>query len=446
MRILSLGHALPDSQIDNYSWANALSFFDYDAMVVDPALAVSSFIEGVTKEGTSFSTYTEEPVEDGVTTATSVGLADLLRRRQEETQRLLARGGLIVCFAQPDVPHAGVSGFNGCHRYYWLLAPPGLSYSRPYVSPANGTEALTEDYEHPFAEFLERFRGQFLYRASFSEGAAGFGDYAKVFGRSPGGAAVAIDLRVGGGRVVFLPALPERYAAGERVTVAEVLVGCIRNALLTQAEEKKPDWLQRYPLPGLKEAQRRLERAESRLEALENEVDEARNEFRGIERYRRILWQSGKYGLDLPVRDSLTLLGCVSYSRSDEPATFNYQGETVFVETEGSDRAVGMDPHYRLRQRLERMIAQTGSRPKGLIVINGYRDRRPSERDQQYEDSLRVAAESMRYAVVESSRLFEAVRAYLAGETEKAAGFVKRLLTTEGIFEDEEELQEGDRE
>ena len=36
MRILSLGQALPDSTIDNFNWASALSFFDYDALVVDP--------------------------------------------------------------------------------------------------------------------------------------------------------------------------------------------------------------------------------------------------------------------------------------------------------------------------------------------------------------------------------------------------------------------------
>ena len=45
MRILSLGQALPDSSIDNYSWASALSFFDYDALIVDPAVAVSEMIE-----------------------------------------------------------------------------------------------------------------------------------------------------------------------------------------------------------------------------------------------------------------------------------------------------------------------------------------------------------------------------------------------------------------
>ena len=33
MRILALGQPLPDPLIDNYNWASAPSFFDYDAII-----------------------------------------------------------------------------------------------------------------------------------------------------------------------------------------------------------------------------------------------------------------------------------------------------------------------------------------------------------------------------------------------------------------------------
>ena len=200
MRILTLGCPLPDPQIDNHDWANAPSFFDYDVIVVDPAGAVSELVEGVLRRGASPLTYTDEPIEDGPTTATSVGLADLLRRRQEETERLLARGGLVVCFAQSDVPHPRVSGFPGCHRYYWLPAPPGLDYGPKRLRPAHGASVSVTNYEHPFADFLERGRHNVLYRALFAEGTEGFGQAARVIGRSAGGAAIAIELSIGSGR------------------------------------------------------------------------------------------------------------------------------------------------------------------------------------------------------------------------------------------------------
>ena len=135
MRILSLGQALPDSSIDNYNWASALSFFDYDALIVDPSVAVSEMVEGVTRDGLSYTGYDDEPIENGPTTADAIGLADLLYRRREEVERLLGHGGLVVCFAYPDVFHPRVSGFTGCHRYYWLPAPPGPRSPRRHGGP-----------------------------------------------------------------------------------------------------------------------------------------------------------------------------------------------------------------------------------------------------------------------------------------------------------------------
>ncbi len=434
MRVLSLGYALPDSQVDNYDWASALSFFDYDAIVVDPAVAVSTLIERVVNEGAGYVTFTDEPVEDGPTTPNGVGLTDLLRRRRDETERLLARGGLVVCFGYPDVGHSRVAGFSGCHRYYWLPAPAGLDYGPGQVKAAAGTHVSPTDYEHPFANLLERFHAGVQYRAIFSEGAAGLASHGKVIGRSPGAAAVAIDLAVGGGRIIFLPAMPERLSNQERQALAGAIVTAIRNTLLIAAESEPPEWLDDYPLPGIADAQKQVLTAEARFDEVEAELDGARNDYRGIDRFRRLLWQEGKYGLELPVRDILVLLGFKTFSPVDEPAALTYNGEIVYLETQAGEDAVGMEPHYRLRQRLEAKIAADGRPVRGLIVVNGHRGLPPAERPQQYENSLRVAAESMRYCVVETTQLFEAVRAHLEGDKERVSELCRRIVTTEGAL------------
>jgi hypothetical protein len=435
VRVLSLGLALPDQAIDNYDWARALSFFDYDAIVVDPAIAVSDMIEGVVRDGLSYTSYNEEAIENGPTTAATVGLADLLKRRADETERLLARGGLVVCFAYPDVPHPKVSGFTGAHRYHWLPAPAGRSYAPPYVKPAGGTEVIATDFQHPFAEVLERHRNTVEYRAVFAEGASGFGELGRVIARSPGGAAIGLDLVVGGGRVVFLPAMPSRMSSNDRSSLATTIVTAVRNLLLLEAEGPAPAWVSGFELPGLREAQARVDEAESKLEALETGLDEARDAFREVDRYRRILWQEGKYGLDLPVRDILSLLGLTSFSRPDDPAVFSLGDEYVYVETESSVGAVGLAAHYRLRQRLEREIEAKGEAPKGLLVINGYRDTPPPSRGQQYEPALRAAAEKMSYCVIEATRLFEVLKFRMSEDVAPVREFVETLLETKGIYE-----------
>jgi len=436
VQILSVGFTLPDSQVDNYDWGSAPSFFDYDAIVVDPYVAVSELIEGILRGEGSRLTYSDEPIEDGPTTPTSIGLADLLRRRAEETEMLLARGGLVVCFGYPDVAHPRVSGFQGAYRYYWLPAAPGKDFGPAYLRHAHGTHVTVTDYEHPFAELLEQVRNNVFYRVMFTEGPNGLAAEGKVIGRSPGGAAIAIEYSVGQGRVVFLPALPARLTPSERSGVASRLVAAIRNTLLMSAEGSPPEWVNDYPLPGIEAAEKEMTEAEARIEALEAEAEQARGEFRKLDRFRRLLWQEGKYGYDLPVRDALALLGMTTYSRVDEPASFYCEGETLFVETESSTRAVGMEPHYRLRERIEGEIQKEGRKRAGLIVINGYREQQPAEREQQFTDSLRVAAESMRYCIIEASTLFEAVRRHFEG-TGDAKAFAQRILKTEGYLSPE---------
>lgn len=434
MRILSLGVGLPDAAIDNYNWASALSFYDYDAIIVDPATSVSRMIEGVLKGEGEYKTYEDTPIADGPTSSDSVGLADVLRRRRDETERLLAKGGVVVVFGQPDVPHPRVAGFTGAHRYYWLPAPPGYDYGSTYVKPAIGRHVNVVDWEHPFANYLDARRNNVLYRASFQEGAAGFAG-SRVLARSDGGTAIAMEVPVGGGRVIFIPALPLRISPSDRSRFAGNLVSAIRNTLLTAAEGSAPDWVQDEALPGLDAARRRMEEAEAKLEDLEAELDTARGEYLSIERYRRILWQEGKYGFELPVRDALTLLGLRQFSQPDQPGHFSLGAEALFLEAESSNAAVGMDPHYRLRQRLDAKIADEARKPPhGLIVVNGFRDVAPSEREQEYTNALRVAAESMHYTLLKASDLFEAVRDKLEGKTDGKA-FCQQLIETEGLFQ-----------
>ena len=431
MRILSIGQGLPDPAMDNYNWASALSFFDFDALLVDPALGVSKFVEDVARGEGEYETYDDLPVAEGFTNADAVGVVDILRRRRDETQRLLARGGLVVCFAYPDVAHNRVLGFTGFHRYHWLPAPQDCDYGPEYLKPASGRSVKVLDWEHPFAGFLDSTTA-FLYRASFVEGAGGFPG-AKVIARSPGGAAVAVDMPVGGGRVIFIPALAVNVTGQQRSQIAAGLSAAIRNTLLTAAEGDAPDWIHDLSLPGIDDARTKMEDAEAKLDELEAELEGARNEYRGLDRYRRILWQEGKYGFELPVRDALTLLGGTGYAQPDEPCLFNLASETVMVEAESSPREVGMEPHYRLRERIEGRISKDKRRAFGLIVVNGHSQTPPAERGRQYTDSLRIAAESMRYCVVTATDLFDAVRDKLEGKGD-ATAFLKRLIETEGVF------------
>lgn len=436
MRILSLGFPMPGPPVDNHSFASAPSFFDYDALVVDPK-ALSQLIEEIADGSGEHTTRSGDRVVNGPTGPGTVGLADLLRDRRDETARLLARGGAVVCLAYPNVLHGRVDGWAGCDRYCWLPAPDGLRYAEPFLRRGDGTLLPPAAKSHPFAPFLTRFQSRLAYQAYFDDTALSDD---QVLARSAGGAAIAVELSVGAGSAVFLPPPARPLPSEERYEASYALQEAIRQTLRLASASASPYWLSQYRLPGLAERIEAREAAKSNLTETETDLTASEEALEELERFRRLLWQEGRYGLEDGVRAALALLGFQVYPRElDQPAQIaladdRHHQRIALLEIDASEEAVGMDGHYRLRQRLEEAIAQ-GKAARGALIINGYRRTPPAERPAQYTEALRAAAERLRYCVATTEQLFHAVRAALEGDETTVHAFRERLLTTEGVLQ-----------
>ena len=101
MRILALGFALPNASVDNYNALTAPSYYDYDAMIVDPESITRVARELVDGER-EFEAFDGRPVVNFASSAAAVSAADQFRRRAEEAQRMLENGGLIIVMARPN--------------------------------------------------------------------------------------------------------------------------------------------------------------------------------------------------------------------------------------------------------------------------------------------------------------------------------------------------------
>ncbi|MEX0786677.1 MAG: hypothetical protein WD939_08580 [Dehalococcoidia bacterium] len=440
MRILSLGFPLPGAPIDNHSFASAPSFFDYDAIIADPS-ALSQLIEDIVEGSAEHTTHAGERVVNGASGPGAVGLADLLHDRQDETSRLLARGGLVVCMAYPNVVHQRVTGFSGCDRYFWLPAPAGVRYGEPHLRRGAGTEVTPVEHDHPFGPYVSRARGKLAYHAYFADDVPGLAGNARVFARSAGGVAVGVELTLEHGRAVFLPPPARAPSADERYDLSNSLQEGVRHTLRLASSAEPPAWLGEYALPELAERFAARDEARERLAHAQDALAGSEETLEELERYRRLLWQEGKYGLEEPVRDALRLIGFRVIAQDiDTPARIDLEERSdrrvALLETEASVDAVGMDGHYRLRKRLEEAIAK-GEPRRGVLIINGHRTLPPSDRPAQYDDPLRVAAESLRYCVATSEQLFHAARAQLEGDEATVRAFRERLMSTEGVLRED---------
>src|SRR3990172_9666233 len=115
MRTLVIGIPPPHVSFDNYSFLSAPSFAEYPSIIVEMA-AVSQVVEEVAAGSVEGRTYGGQPVVNGPTTARAFGLAELLAMRRRETERFLARSGVLVAFASPDLPHQDIQGLPEWRR------------------------------------------------------------------------------------------------------------------------------------------------------------------------------------------------------------------------------------------------------------------------------------------------------------------------------------------
>jgi hypothetical protein len=433
-RVLSIGYPLPGPLVDNYGFFSAPSFFDYDAMVVDPA-SVAHVIAGVVDGSAPATTFTDAPVVNDALADASASLAAIIARRRDETAQLLANGGALVCIAHPETALRGVDGAGDIGSYAWLPAELPIGEC---LRPAEGSEADIVDYRHPLAAFVHRRLADVAYRASIElKSWPGFVERGgSAFVRSRGGAAIGVELPIDApGRLVVLPTM--KLATGdERYAVSDVLQAGIRLLLGAEAPGREPAWTSSFELPGLDERAQLLEAARAGRDAAETALEAAEDSYDEIGRFRRLLWQEGSAGLTATVIDAMRLIGIDVYAGDPNEIELRVDGTPLLLEVEASEQPIGMAPHYRLRERIERAIEQRGASPRGLIVVNGRRLAPPSQRADEVSAQLRLASETMRYCIAPASTLFAAVAAQLAGDAASVASFRARILAHDGLLGD----------
>jgi len=449
MRILSISFPLPNVAVDNYNPVTAPNYNDYDALLIDPAGVDRTVRELISGEH-EFEAFDGRPVLNVPGTATVAGLADQLRRRLEETQRLLEAGGLVVVLARPQAFQSGVVGFEGCDRYHWLPAPPGMGWSPPWLRAGEGKTVRIADEHHPFSALLREYRKEVAWRAWFDDRQTEFRRHGRVIALGGSGVPIAAEFDVLGGRVVFVPVIVESYGA-QRTQLAQAFVDACRQLRGLALPEEPPYWVRSVAVPGLEQAEAELEEAEAAAAAAREHLAAVRERHDALARHRELLWRDGA-GFREAVEAGLQELGFVVTSGPGEPLAVRSEDQLAFVELESVAGQVVEWPYVRLQRRIEAELLAGRPAPRGLVIVNGYRERDPDQREAEVSEPLQRACENYRFGLVTARALFELVRRALGGADEAALlGMRRRLLQGSGLLaaerllglEDEEAPEAG---
>lgn len=433
MRLLAIGYPLPHVDIDNYSALTAPSYFDYDALFIDPA-SITAQAMRLQEEGADFEAHDGRPIVNAPGSATVVSAGEQFQRRTEETRRLLEAGGAVIVVARPNVVQGGVRGFEGLDRYHWLPAPAGMAWSPPFVVAAEGKTIRVAAEDHPLAPLLREFRRDLRYRAVFDERQAAFARSGRVLGTGGSGAPIAVEFSLLGGRVVFVPALPEEGAGNIRSDLANGVVDIAKALLRSAVPAEPPYWARSIAVPGIEEVEAELTEAEAAAKEATARLAPIRERHGRLAAYRQLVTEDGA-AFTRGVEDALLLLGFAPAHEAGEPLAVESEGRCAFVECEGSREAVVEWPYVRLQRRLEQRLLQAGDQLKGIVVVNGWRGNEPAGREAQFTEQLRIACENYRYCLLTGETVLAMANRALAGAGEgELAGFQRRVMATNGLL------------
>ena len=163
-----------------------------------------------------------------------------------------------------------------------------------------------------------------------------------------------------------------------------------------------------------------------------------------------MLWQSQNLAFRDVIEDSFRVLGYAA-SMTADGMELRDGSEVSIVETASANSAVSDRLYLTLQNRIEEHYLRRRSRPKGIIVANGFRETDPRIRREPFPKTLVDACETFGFALIPVEALYELVTFASEASDEpevleevrrsiaEASGVLEIALEEEGDDEDVED-------
>ena len=426
-RILAIGFEAEGERIRCADFATETALDGCTSAVVDPAAATSLWAN----------LTDDSPAED------RERVVHAIQHRREEATELLNRGGTLVCILRPvgqtfRVVRPGPQGGRGLlfHAYSWLPGEPSLA--RLVIVTGAGREIRAADAEHPAWRLIEA-QGASL-RPVACVVAAELPSHWRAVATDENGRLVAFEVRVGQGRVLFIPPLVSGDPRERGALIEALLPGPAGAPEPAAALE----WLSEAQLPEQAELAARVSELSQQIEALEREFIDVRRRHARLERINALLSARTPGDLASPAAAVLGLLGFhVETVDAVSLLVSSDEGSALVVLT-AAEEGVPSDVYWDLIHRLDDGATDVS---KGIIIANGFCTLPPGERAIVFPDLLRRGAVHREMCLVPTTELHRAASAVLSSgeDAALAARLRKALLSAIGPwFLDPPSVTEGD--
>lgn len=410
IKMLAVEFPLLGRDATTASFYDAYSFSDYDVLVIDPA-DISEKWEKKVVPHSDGSLHTYFRYDGGF----GKSLLAIMEVRRWETELLLqVTGGIVVCFLRLTGTHLQLSD-DPSHplaqkwlvdRYSWLPVNLDLSY-------CVGQEIGEIDRQHSFSQYFTEFKNDICFEVRLASSHS-----CRSIAKNKVGEIIAAEVPFGQGKFIFLPPLAEGV---ERKRLSAILIDCIHKSLGWTISLAKPDWADKYEVPGELEARREIEGVEVKMSKLTEELEKSQERLRNLEMIKSLLYGQGKYVLEPAVRRAFRILGFNVLQPEEYEEEYDlYAPEddlVVIGEVEGTLGQIDIKKYRQLLDYVERE-SEKGKKCKGVLIGNGYWEEKPEERGEQFTSEAILGARRQKFCRMTTFELFKSV-CYVLAESSK---------------------------
>ena len=431
-RYLAIDWLLDHAAIDREGFFDRSSFAAFDAVFVDPLALSRHWAEG-TAPGTDGARRTDPEKDRGFGRTLAAWMA---KRREETSDLLRRRGGIVVCRLQPrgESLEIGAPGTPAerVDRYTWLPHVALVDRQHQFTFPSNGRfvarrgqDVLVASSGSSFEEYLKAFQDRITYTAVYQDLlSTPLERFATVLARNRVGDAIALEIPVDEGRLVLLPSTEGVSPSRE----ADVLLEAVRRASTRPAFIAEPDWLPAYTLPGEEGLADELAGLVERRDALQAKVEEVRSKLEEKTRFKRMLYGKGRTLFERSAADAFQDLGFEVEPRGAVWHLASEEGNALVAMEASEDARIGLAAYRSLHREIDRSILEGEDPMKGILLLNASRELDPKRRPTAFAGEVLRGCEAHGYCLLSSYQLYKILLRSLGEKNKKAQASLRRLL------------------
>ncbi|MBF4692020.1 hypothetical protein [Fusibacter ferrireducens] len=433
MKILTIGSFYDHEFSENIAFRSATSFLDYDIALIDFQYILSEYSCITTGNGNYMG-------HKCLNNDDSVRIMEDIKRRKLEIDELLKMGRTIIVFTpikQICYIYTGKSEYSGNGkntRTTRIVTDIDLLSILPIeidTIEAQGSN-LTIKNKDIFNEINKKFSNFLKYNAYFREPIG-----TPIWFIKNTNKVVGSYLNIEKGHLIFLPQFEDDEENEEiEMNFLKEIILLVDKLKQDNGDYTLPEWSESFLLPKELDISNTIKDSEVELNALLNRITLQKEMLSKIQENKLLFTGTGR-SLEIKVNEVLSEIGfsVVEGETGRDDLIIKYDDKIAVVEIKGVSKSAAEKHAAQLEKWVSGYIAEKEVSPKGILIVNAFKDLPLSERIEEFFPKQMIKYSSSRNHCLLSGIQLLGIYYHILDHPSDKEIIISKIFNTSGVFD-----------